>query len=302
MFFSKKKKNRIVGAKRKFDPKKEERNARPLFARISFYFLLAAFVAVTAYALLFSLFLEIKTVEIEGNETLETQVIARKINGMVAGKYFGIIPKNNYLFLTEEKIKRMLEDEFKKIKSVEISRTFPDRLKITVTERKALIVWCSGETCHIIDEQGFAYTPVSLDSPEVLENNLIKVEDSGARAIEAGKQVVTGEYAAYLTELREKISRNLEIRNEWKTPSPMAQEIEVPAGEGWRLIFSSKISPEKSLRTLETFLSQEVGEEKRKDLEYVDLRVENKVFYKLKNEEEKEEEKKNESEEEEQSS
>jgi hypothetical protein len=41
-----------------------------------------------------------------------------------------------------------------------------------------------------------------------------------------------------------------------------------------------------SIGTLKTFLDKEMDQEKRRKLEYIDLRAENKVYYKFKDQEE----------------
>lgn len=287
MLFSKNRQNKIIAKNKEFSLKKRDEKERSFFGRLAFYFLLVLYVPVLIYAILFSSFMEIRNINIIGNKTLKTADILNTINETRSGKYFGLVPQNNYLLLSREKLSQRLTGEFKKIKNIEVSKSFPDSIRILIAEREALIVWCSGGPCYIIDELGYAYTPTDLDAPEVQENNLIQVIDSGIRTIDIGERVVSENYIQFLVMLRQIIGEKSGIRltNEWKTPSPIAQEVEVQTLEGWRIIFSSEISPEKSIRTLETFLSEEIGEEKRTNLEYVDLRVENKVFYKIREEE-----------------
>lgn len=53
--------------------------------------------------------------------------------------------------------------------------------------------------------------------------------------------------------------------------------------KGFLILTDENISPEKTGKVLRAILLEEIGSEKISNLEYVDLRLENKVFYKFKN-------------------
>ncbi len=254
------------------------------FSRILFYFLLFVFIAVAGYVLLFSPYLKIQTILMHGIKELDYEAVMAKTTSIIQGKYLKLIPKDNYFLVSKRKIIKSLMEEFKKIKSVETKKTFPVAISIEIKERDSLILWCSGGPCYIIDESGFAYTSSDLDAPEVAQNNLIQIIDTSAHPAEIGEKILNEEYVSYLLTLREKIKKSdLKVSEQWHTPSRMADEVEIETSEGWRIYFSNKINPDRALRTLKTFLDEEIGNKKEK-LEYVDLRIENKVFYRLKNE------------------
>ncbi len=285
MFFFRKKEDKII--RRASLPVGRRRNDKPLkFGRVVFYLLLFLFLGITAYVLIFSAFMKVKNCVLSGTSELSHDEALRKAKSSLEGNFFGFIPRNNFFLVSRERIKRSLTNEFKKIKEVEIKKIFPQTLIVNIAERKSLIVWCSAGPCYILDEQGYAYTGTDLDSPEVVQNNLIKIIDTGARPVILGEKILSEEYIRYLINLREETEKAsvAGINSEWITPSIAAEELEIITREGWKIFFSAKITPVKAVRTLKTFLEEEIDEEKRKKLDYVDLRVENKVYYKLKNE------------------
>lgn len=265
------------------------------FGRVVFYLLLILFLGITAYILIFSAFMRVENCVLSGTNELPHGDVLKKAKGSLEGNFFGFIPRDNFFMVSGKKISRELTAEFKKIKNVEVKKIFPQSVIINITERKSLIVWCSGPPdgeaggpCYILDEQGYAYTGTDLDSPEVVQNNLIKIIDTSARPVILGEKILSEEYMRCLINLREEIEKAsiVGITSEWTTPSIVAEELEISTQEGWKIFFSAKITPGKAIRTLKTFLEEEMDSEKRGKLEYVDLRVENKVYYKLKNEEE----------------
>ncbi len=285
MFFFRKKKDKVIRRTSSMAGKRGD--DKPLkFGRVVFYFLSLLFLGATIYVFVFSPFTRVENCVLGGTNELSYNDVLEKVKNSLEGNFLGFIPKNNFFLVSEKRINRELTAEFKKIKSVEVTKVFSQSIIVNITERKSLIVWCSGGPCYIIDEQGYAYTGTDLDSPEVVQNNLIKITDTSARPVILGEKVLSEEYIRYLINLREEIEKTpiVEITSEWMTPSAVAEEMEIFTQEGWRMVFSAKITPEKAIRTLKTFLEEEIDEEKRKKLDYVDLRVENKVYYKLKNE------------------
>ncbi len=291
MFFFKNKKrkqDKIVLRKRSSQIKRRSADEPVKFSRMLFYFLALLFCGAAVYVFIFSAFLEIKTIGVSGTKELAGEDILKDLKLSLGGKYLGLVPKNNFILVSKNKLEKNLSEHFRKIKSLEVKKKFPDALLLNIEERKSLILWCSGGPCYIVDESGYAYAGIDLDSPKVVQNNLIALIDTGARPVIVGERILNEEYVSFLISLREEIGKGtgINVNTEWRTPSIVAEEVEIDTEEGWRLYFSENIKPEKAIRTLKTFLDEEIGKEKRNELEYVDLRVENKVYYKLKNTEE----------------
>jgi hypothetical protein len=68
------------------------------------------------------------------------------------------------------------------------------------------------------------------------------------------------------------------------TPALSSQEIiaKIKEGDGgWTLKLSSAILPEDTKKILETVFEKDLSGDKKSQLEYLDLRVKGKVYYKL---------------------
>jgi cell division septal protein FtsQ len=288
MFFrDKKNKNDKLVVKRNKPPVRRDIQGKKItFARFFYYILWILFFAISIYIFFFSHFLSIQKLAVSGIKELNYENVIDCIKSTYTGNYLKYFPKNNLILISKNKIKNNLYSGFPKIKSIEIEKVFPDLIKVNIEERSSLILWCSGGPCHIIDENGYAFTGVSLDTPEVAGNNLIKLVDTSAKPVITGKKILEEGYVNYLLNLRKELKKaDINIGDEWKTPSLVAEEVEIPTNEGWRIYFSGSFPPDEAIRTLKTFLAEEVPQEKRGLLEYVDLRVENKVYYIIKGEE-----------------
>jgi cell division septal protein FtsQ len=273
--------------RRSFFEKKEKSLPNLVFSRIIFRLLALIFIGATIYVLFFSPFLEIKKISLEGIDELKYEDVHNKINENFSGKYLHFIPKNNLILILGNKIESDLLENFKKISSVEIKKNFPDGITVRINERKELLVWCSNDPCYIIDENGFAFAQADFESEEIKQNNLLTLRDSSGKEVHVGEKVLDEYYINFVVSLKDELLKEtgITITGEYQTGSRIAEEVKVQTDEGWGIYFSSSLPMENSLRTLTTFLGKEIDQEKRGKLEYIDLRAENKVYYKFKDEE-----------------
>ena len=258
-------------------------------SRFIFRLLLIGFVGVSTYILLFSDYLKITDVGITGAQELSSEDIRQKLGDFLGKKTLKIIPNDNFLFVSEKRVSSLLENDFKKIRSASVAKKFPNYLSVVIEERQAVLVWCAGEKCFLIDENGVAYNEADFNSPEILQNHLIRINDQSRREIVLKEKIIEHKYEQYSLVIKENLKNiGQEIVEEnYATPSNMAEEIRVPMQKGFQIYFSSQYSLEKAVRALDIVLKKEIPENEWEKLEYIDLRSEGKVFYKFKNEEEK---------------
>ena len=262
-------------------------------SRVIFYVLCVSFIGVSAYVLFFSPYLQIASITISGTQELKSQDIRQLIEMSAQGEFFGLVPKNNFLFFPQKRIENLLKDNFKKIRSVTVTKKFPDSILININERKAVMVWCSGEKCFLIDENGTAYNNADFDSPEIVQNNLIRINDSSGRVFGVGEKITSPSYEQYILGIKEALKNvGFEISNDangaYRTPSNMADELDVKTEQEIDFYFSTQFPLESAIRTLDIALKKGI-KEKEKEFEYIDLRSENKIFYKFKNQDLEEE-------------
>lgn len=255
-----------------------------MISKTVFYILSVGFLGVSIYVLFFSTYLNVSSIVISGNNELSLEELKKVVENKKQGKYFGIIPKDNFLLIRSDKVKQLLSGEFRKIKEVSVSKKFPDTLMISLQERKALLVLCSGENCFLIDENGIAYSQADFNSPELTQNHLIRISDKSLGEIKIGEEIATQNYILYVLKLKDSLQNiDLAIEDEFWTPSLVADEINVKVRDGQELYFSTQFSLESAVKTLDIILKKEPLKTQQKDVAYIDLRTENKVFYKLNN-------------------
>ncbi len=251
---------------------------------IIFKILFVVFLGVVIYSFIFSSFLEVSEIEINGLETLSQKNVEESAKNITNGKYIGFIPKNNILFIMRGNFSKKLTGEFKKIEEIKIKKKFPNKLIIEIEERSLVLTLCSQGNCFFVDKKGYAYAEVDFDSEEVRQNNLVKLIDESEKPISEGDLVLRPSFVEFIfsiaNEIRDKA--NVGITNEYRSKSLIAEEVIVQTDKGWDIYLSSNFPIDKSARILKTILNKQISLKDANELEYIDLRSENKVFYRMK--------------------
>lgn len=256
------------------------RNQNRFFSRTLFYFVCFVFFGAVAYVAVFSPYLEITQITIEGNESIPSEKILSNLESVLSGKYFDAVSRNNLIFCQKNRMAREMLENYKKIRSVEIKKKFPSSLMINIVERRPNIAIKSGEKIFLLDENVQAYDYYDFE----IHPDLLVLNDESKKEIAMYSYPLETGYARYLLDMRKSLREDLgiEIENEISTPSVISNYVRVRTKESWDIYFSLDIPLEKAIGVLGAAFSKEISDEQKKDLEYLDLRINNKVFYKLK--------------------
>lgn len=246
--------------------------------------LLLAFLGAIFYIIFFSGRLAITTISVSGEKEIEPDLIMSEISPEIEGKYLGVIDKNNILLVRSSEIKTDLSRAFKKIENITVKRKFPGTLLVNIQERQTPVIYLSGDNAFSIDENGIAYDEIGTGMLESSGVSSIILRDNSANGANLGETVLDKRYIAYLVGIREDMKKeaDIEIDNSYETPSVVSSDVRVMTKEGWKVYFNTDINLKKELEMLNVSLENKIDKTRRSDLEYIDLRSDNKVFYKFK--------------------
>jgi cell division septal protein FtsQ len=279
------KKNKIQLKSQVFTDRKQK-NKDSIISLVIYRLLLVSFVVVAFYVFLFSPFLQTEKINISGTNTINSSDIKKEVDLVLGEKYFSILPKNNLLLFPVNIAKQNILNKFKKISSIDIVKKFPNSIDIKIIERKSLLIWCSRENCFLVDEKGYAYLPADFESEDVKQNNLLKITDESGRKVELNSKIIQDEYIGFILESKNilKQEADIEIDDNYLIPSPLADEFSVKTNNGTLLKISTQIPLQKVLKNMQIFFQKKESPVTSLDqLEYIDLRNEYKIFYKIKN-------------------
>lgn len=249
------------------------------------------FLATLFYLAFFSVFFHISEPQVSGMSKISEENVREFVRQEMAGKYFGIFPKRDFFLVTPHILKARLLSEYPLFASARVTRIFPDGIDVQVTEREKIILWCSGEPCFLIDEEGTAReNSRALDSENI--SHVLFIADQSGKAVTAGEKVFDPNYGTFVTRLGTVFGQELGFTLEPRmtTVSRFSSEVRAKTSEGWEAYLNTEIPLESSLNVLKLLFEKELPPEVRARLAYIDLRAENRAYYVLKEDEKKEEE------------
>jgi len=238
------------------------------------------------YFLIFSSFFQIEKIIVSGNEKILKENIQDLVKGKLEKKLPFSFSKSIFLVNLNE-IKVIISDYSPQVAEVEISRDFPDALNITLKERVDLAVFCQdynfttitnnntttsemiSEKCFLLDKEGIVFEETSKDYLILLKIKNPNLKDE----LKLGERVVEKELFSKILDLFSELE-NLKI--------PIKEilivgedRVNVKTLEGWEIYFNPQKDSNWQLTKLKSVLKEEIPIERRKDLEYIELRFGN---------------------------
>jgi len=237
------------------------------------------------YFLFFSEWLQIGKILVEGNKTIDRRLVLDVVEPYLHKKIFYIFPSNNFFFIPTSRIENEILADFKRVGSVKAERGFPNSLAIRVEEKKAVLLFCGNGGCVWVDEEGVAYNKSSYAEALADSGEVVIVQDNSNSSLEVGRAVTTAAYVDYANRLwhlfPDKIGKELTCLS---TPLSSAQEIRANTREGFLVYFDTNADLDHSLALLRKVIDEEIAGKGGQTacLDYIDLRVTDRVFYKVK--------------------
>ena len=238
----------------------------------------ASFSALLFYIILFSSFLKVQSVEIQGAREIAPEHILSTVQDNLWQSFFSI-PQNSILLLNTKSLEEKLSFLFPSIRSVSLKRSFPETLVVTVEEREQIGTWCpSGDIdediCFAIDKEGVPFKEVSNVSDYVVF--------SSQGELTLGTQLLDPSLLLALLNFREGFLESGKFFQLFIAAFLLGENGEVQGAtkEGWRILLDLKENMEWQQTKLQTVIEQKIPLERRGDLEYIDIRFGDQAYIK----------------------
>ena len=239
-----------------------------------FFFSIIIIVAGIYFAL-FSSYFQVYKLNITGNNKIKSVDIQSLINSQLR-KQLLFWQSQSIFILNQNQTEELILNKFPQIDNIKISKKLPDMLIITIREKEAVGIYCSkNNLCFSIDKKGVIFEHSLLNDKLFTAKSEIEPSE-----ISLGKQAVEKEFVSSLVSIFNKLKSNLNI-----APAEMIiinqERINVKISENWEIYFNPSKDLTWQLTELELLLNQEIPQDKRLNLQYIDLRF-SKVYYKYK--------------------
>ncbi len=244
-------------------------------------------------------FVKIQDVRIMGNVSMKTEDLKSALDQMISGNYLYFFPKNNILIFPKVEILSVLAKKFPRIDTLGVSIE-KNILVVSMTERKPYALWCgdsfaqSIDPCFFVDSQGFVFS----QAPQLNGSSYFKlygatpaVQDAsstedilpdGNEPTPAWQFISEKEYADVQNFINDTKNLGLEL-SALELSDYGTYKFQIKNNG---LLMANRNMPlSDTIGNLKAGLSNDIFWIKNKknlsQLEYIDMRYGNKIFYKL---------------------
>lgn len=260
-----------------------ERRRRKLISRsiVSVIgFMLAA--AVIIGVLFFAQIFDVRAVTVHAPAAIPADAVEKAAWAVLNERRLGLRRASNIVLFSLKKIGPTLVHQFPRIAAVDVRRVSLHALDIVVVERSAAGLWCFPKwtlagACYYYDTEGIAFSQVASSSGFLF----VPVNDERDRSVEIGRPVAPDQWRERISQVKKLLQFGDIWMEQTIIPTDSYDEFDVLTREGWKILYSVDTDVRRQTESLFALLKEKIAPAERKNLEYVDLRIEDRIYYKM---------------------
>ncbi len=238
-------------------PKDPRKNIWPSI--IKYAILIFLTLSIIIYLIFFCGFFKIKNIEFVGSPSDEVKT---ELNQLIGHNIFSFSAKS---------LEQKLVVENKNLAGVKIYRGIPDTIRIVMDDRVPKIIWQSGSHQYLVDNNATIYKEITVNSmpslPVVIDLNNLVVQNLST--------VATPDFVAFIQSANDALTKaNIKITN--FEVSETTFQVTVVTDKNIRIILNTMRPLSEQIDAFNQVFTAHQNEIK----EYIDLRVEGRVYFK----------------------
>src|SRR3989344_229961 len=222
-------------------------------------------------------------IKIEGNKRVKAEEIVVVVKPFFTDKHMFLFSGNVFIFNHKGARARLMEF-FPRISDAFFKVDWHMReVTVLVEDRtKPAAIWCGSpagiDACYNIDEDGVAFEE-ALPSQGLLLLTVKNERDQDLKQI--GEAVIDKDFLTQLIRIRDVLKETSQVGVS-RIILEKPDEVVAETLEGWRVIFVDSRPIQDQIVALREILKAQIPKEKRAGLDYIDLRVSERAYYKYK--------------------
>jgi len=242
----------------------------------SVIFLVLLIVVPIAWFIWFALFTKTFTVQ------AVTVVDARDYTAQAVQTLLEPMKGKNIFWLNTGLLEQNLTINVPQIRVVHIDRKLPSTLKVIVQEKQPVMLLVSQKKYYFVDEGGIAYEEAQLDTLPGVVLPTVKNSDPTV-AVTLGSPVVDQSFITFIATVQKELPHIVPAQVvEIEIPSLAAREVHIQLSNNWIIKFDVTRTAEEQLGVLQKLLTGTIAAKDQPNIEYIDLRIPQRVYYKIK--------------------
>lgn len=248
-------------------------------------FLLSALFLSVLYFIFFYQGFNAKNILIYGNKKIKDKDIKSLIDSNIETtvlNFWGVAFKTkNIFFINSGKITKKILSDFPVAENASVNKIPPQTIEIEIIERIPVGAYCRNndiaEDCFLIDKNGVIFEELLEKTNGVAVIKKIPAQEN----IEIGSVLIDANITKAISDIKNALEDNLKIGlKEVNIVNP--ERLNVKTGENFEIYFnlSMEANINAQLTKLNLLLNNTIKPDEMASLEYIDLRFQDRIFYK----------------------
>lgn len=219
----------------------------------------------------------VTTVTVDGLSKNRTAQIQEQVKDVVAHSHLLGLRRDSIWLWPTKAVEDRLHDQFPALKDLKVERKPAHTVVIKAREEPAGLIWQSGEASYLVGSGGEA---IQLLPKTADITALPRVKDVAAVPVKTGGPVATPEFVSFTREIWKgfKAATGQELAELQITETTLEER--ALARDGSYVLFDTTRSASRQLGFLKDVMA--AVKKQGKSLEYADLRIDGRIFYKTK--------------------
>lgn len=225
--------------------------------------------------------LAIDSVSVTGAQALSAETLVAAASAPLESDSFELFSRENIFLYPRSAMRQALQSQFPRIKNVSVARPslLAQAVVVTVEERAPYAKWCpshgaGAETCYLLDSAGYIFAEATNETPELsytFHGGLAPGFSPVGQWFLRGR---IGGIVAFVDKLKQAgfETTDLSVDSE--------KDFSVRLAQGPVLLIPFDLDADAALRNLQITLAADGLDQRLGELEYIDLRFGNRVYYK----------------------
>lgn len=245
------------------------------------------------YLFFLSPIFQVQKVVIVGNQQISENDVRQEIDYYINRHFLLFWKPKNILLANSEIISQRLRKKFLSIENVAIKKNRFHDLEIVITEREVFAIYCRIKiqndytaqlledennitNCYYIDKEGIIFGEAPKSDGSLI--SIIKEVNNNSAML--GEKVLNSQIIDTVSSIKIMLlDKNLRV-TEFLFHGEPSSNLEVFTPGGWKIYFDIRQDIYTQIDILDRALKEKISGQERDMLEYIDLRVPERIYYK----------------------
>ena len=228
---------------------------------------------VLLYGVLSSAAFALTKLAVWGNHQVSTATLSPLFDQPAGQRVWRLFSQQNFFLFNSRQLTAQLTKQYN-FTSVQVKKKFPHTVKITIVEQAPALLLQIGERAYQVDLKGEVFAPASLPPSGALP--LVKIKQP--TKISLGDHPLTETTREFLLSFNRQLNQIGVTAANFNLEMLTSREIRVTTTENWQIYLNVRQDLLQQVNNLKLVLQTKVKD--RQNLQYIDLRFGDRVFYK----------------------